>query len=1474
MNFRRKIASLLALVMAFSSLAVFSVSADVTVPQQGFVPSALAGSPTDLTGETAVQVHAALVAAVSGFATTEAIAGTTQAAAVAAPAAFNITAGMSLADAQTAIQTTISAQFTVDAGITMTVTINAAASVAPTVGNDGRIVGHVAVNPAAYFNYIIPALPAVAEALGAITAAPALPALTVGTALAATTFSVAAGTYTGPLADVVWTTNVPGLSFAGAVLSGTPTTAGPFTVTATPSTVGVVAVTLPVTVAAAAGGPISILDVTVAAVYAELTPAQRTAIEGALPGAVTVEGFLGGVLNILRARYVQASTHTLPNFTHTPAGVLQIDGQNVGNIIGAAPWPVITWAGGSLAAPNVTTLNGQVFNINAAIARVMAGAPVNGGGPVLDIRDSNRFPAAGIATHNAAGAATPGFNTLPVGLVAGGTPSTTGTVVTGTRTANHAFNVYIPRRFLDELAHTPHTTIGIDHVLRLELQGHSSAVWSRTARANPTEATPTPGPTSDPFRVGTPNVGGAGSTQSEVGLQVGQTVRIPATTNSPLLYMTLVSPTVIQVRAAETGNAEPWSFAGTQGGIVIPIGVSLSGTGSAEISVSITGGSHLMPQPTVVSLTGPSTPPGFTAPVLLNGTATTTANPVVAGGQATTMIDGGARSILITESTARALSAGANRFDFTHANSATHAENNLMRGITFALPNAFVFAPPRQGENHDPLSPSTWTWTEITAHGITNFLTAWPVNSDGARIGDIFPSQRAAIEHILVQAGVIPANSQAGIHSSPLILRRPANHPQATTVNVQEGPLQQITFNNDGLATNLGTVWNSTEATGGQFFAARNALNQTRYAFFSNPSAGGTGSSVINVITHGITETEYNLNVNQMASITLTNFGVGHANPIAPTFPGAVNVNVGLRHVTGTLGGNNPAPIHVATFDDQRIIFERYTGSAGNIVGIIAGRTYDEHVPFDAETGRSLPTEHGHFNDTPRVQLRDTVGWAGGVGAHGANIGVALFPWTFTVTDANGNPHPHARLAGIRLNTNYDADAANARGFDNDIFHNVFGAPQDTWLNPEDSDNTSDRFTVLFGANGSDVMVANLQHPTQGQITLDAWFYLSTAPNFSGPVYVTASNGQGAGGIVQVANVTAPISVSTGTTSVQMSHARLPVEDIVITENVPGALRAVAAGSTGMLQIAINELPFTAVIGAGGTGGVNGFWPVAPSQVVITGNEGNPGYNIALAPTTAAGIQPYIALSVQRSSVEEGSTITLRDLDVALHNLGIGLYDLLVFGTAIADNGPEINTGLHSGMPGFRRYAFQGFVHPGYLSVGVIIDGGIPPVATPRVLSMAVGAAGATFSSINVDGLPVSLTGGVAVNSPAGGTAGRLYVPMAALFAALGLPEPVWNPATGIVTTTVPGAPNEIVQWRRMGSSGAWQQAFYPVASIIGGGDVAVTNAPFVYEGTGANNWRTLIPLRGLAEGHGLLIGYEAGQATLEFPTRLALPGQ
>jgi hypothetical protein len=1001
---------------------------------------------------------------------------------------------------------------------------------------------------------------------------------------------------------------------------------------------------------------------------------------------------------------------------------------------------------------------------------------------------------------------------LPAGLVGR-------TVHTGARTggqANQRFDVYIPARFLTwnpPLAYTPTVTMTLT----------GGATWARGNNVN------------DPFRIGT--------TAADV-LEVGDTVVINSGANAPFFSMTLVSPTVIQIARFPNdvqgnnliGDVAAWA---PYTGLVVPMWVNLTGTGTSEIAVSFTGGSTgIMPQPTVVSLTGPTTQPGFTTPQRLNGAATTPAGVVVAGGQSTSMIPNGARSILIYEATPRALSA-------TGLGATNEGNTNLLRGITFTLPGAFVFTPPPQPteEGADP------TWIRVFALGINDFLTHVPRNAAGDQVADIFPSQRAAIEAILVEAGVIPANSQAGMHNSPLILRRPASHPQAAQINVPEGPLQQITFNNAGIATNLMSVFQSTAATGGQLWAARDVLVGARYAFFSHPATatGAIGNSTINVITHGIVDADYNLAPHQRASVVLGNFGVGHANPVSPTFPGEVAVNVGLRAIAGNLGGYNPAPVVIADFRDQAVTFTRVPA---NPTAMIAGRTYDEHAPFDPETSRTEPSAHEHFAPTPNLRLQDTVGWAGGVGAHGANIGVALFPWTFTVTDAEGNPHPYARLAGVRLNTNYDADAPNARGFDNDIFHNVFGSPSDTWLTP-DSDNTEDRFTVIFGPNGHDVMVANLAHPTQGQIILNAWFYLSTAPNFEGAVYVTASNGQGQGGIVHAANVTPPITVSTATNPVQFSHARLPVSDIIITENMEGALRAVAGGSTGVLQVAINELPFTALAGA--TGGVNGFWPVNPNNILITGNAGVVENQVLLAPATTVGIQPYIAMTVQRESVGEGSTITLRNLEVALHNLGIGEYDLLVFGSAISDNGPEINTGLHSGMPGFRRYAFQGFVHPAYLDVGVIIDDGMTPDRRESVTvevgftpSTTIVRNGVSHALLDHAGQPIGT-----INRDLGDGRGMLAAPLRAFVYAFNgsVVDTLGHDADGNFrfATIIPGAPNERVYWT-IGVSSVTTQGWT---------NRPIPYAPFI------ENSSAFIPLRGFTYAHGL--GLEVGATNAIF---------
>jgi len=314
-----------------------------------------------------------------------------------------------------------------------------------------------------------------------------------------------------------------------------------------------------------------------------------------------------------------------------------------------------------------------------------------------------------------------------------------------------------------------------------------------------------------------------------------------------------------------------------------------------------------------------------------------------------------------------------------------------------------------------------------------------------------------------------------------------------------------------------------------------------------------------------------------------------------------------------------------------------------------------------------------------------------GFGAAG-QIGTAMNQIVFELTDAEGNALTGATIAAAQLNNNaFGGDAAATRminGFNGLQVRNT------AQFNPlrlnYDPAATGDQRQVrgnpvVAFPTASSMMVTGMSRSNDvaTEIQLDVAFRINTAPNFSGPVYVTATTSIGGfSETVQVAYVNPIIEVETTTTFVQIGSVRTPVANVIIRELEPGAIRP------GTLTIGLTQ---NEVMGlAGFDQGQVLFHPIANANISITTEGpagsaltmnvvGNTRTNIyaatggavvgegpATGNTAVIGAERHF--TVNRQSTSHPSTITITGLAVQAGSMAVsGFRNIQVGGFAITD---------------------------------------------------------------------------------------------------------------------------------------------------------------------------------------------------------------
>ncbi|MDR2167981.1 MAG: copper amine oxidase N-terminal domain-containing protein [Clostridiales bacterium] len=669
-------------------------------------------------------------------------------------------------------------------------------------------------------------------------------------------------------------------------------------------------------------------------------------------------------------------------------------------------------------------------------------------------------------------------------------------------------------------------------------------------------------------------------------------------------------------------------------------------------------------------------------------------------------------------------------------------------------------------------------------------------------------------------------------------------------------------------------------------------VNNYNYAFFSH------NMTRINIVFGNIASSPP---PHIPRSIMVTQIAVEQRAPHTPAW-GEFGITVGSQILTGGnlygstgIAGGATAFIDFVNFAQQNVTFAPPSTEAGELRELRAGQTYYENVPREPRQPHAYPTTASTQVPVPasqldfaraqrglvgarQINLADNVGLMGGVGV-GGGIGLAHGAFTFTVTDAYGEPHPYASLAAVRLNTDFNVhygQPAGNRGFNNDLFHNVVGnigaepTAESVWIQSHATAANvtlrSQMANVMFTADGKSVIVSGMRHYNDLAFELQTWFHISTALSYSGPVYITVDSPV-ITETVRLADVVSPIEVITETTYVQTGILQQPVSTITIRETAPGNL---ASGTR--LEISIPDLPLGVV------GGNNGFWPINASNLSVSGG------GLAALPVLTNQISSTISVDITNPSVDEPGEIVLSGLAVSLHFVAQGYYSLVITGNDLADNfGNLINLRrdvavnqvptLGPNEPMHRRYAFQGYVAPEYLGVGIDV------IAGPGAMVPTLRLPHQTGPHFYVDGEPVQFGGGrqsiniTALTNVNGVNVApnTLYVPFRPIINALtgftGAPESDGDPIRFITGNPMAGIPHTVHVTLPSG-----QVATFWVGEhffMVDGARSYMTSAegipviPFIGNGTIGANASMYLPIRFIAYAFGLEVDNVNNEAVI-----------
>jgi hypothetical protein len=642
-----------------------------------------------------------------------------------------------------------------------------------------------------------------------------------------------------------------------------------------------------------------------------------------------------------------------------------------------------------------------------------------------------------------------------------------------------------------------------------------------------------------------------------------------------------------------------------------------------------------------------------------------------------------------------------------------------------------------------------------------------------------------------------------------------------------------------------------------------------------------------------------------VASIILSRMEVQFRNPWAPNPPyGDINatvsqlawqvrdINVGAtaewRWVANTnpdaeVGGFGGNPVdggvrRIAILADQAIRFipmthesdalENHVIVAGRLPNPVTGALFNPINPLGTgvsngggATGVSGPRVGEHAGEFSTANARED---ARHINTRGVRIEQNVFgfgqqsvlaaPVTYSLVDAEGNPLEGVAMRAVQFSANNAPTASQ-----NPTGHAVpAGQRGVSWtVNfvpagnlPEIAERVGS--SVSFHPNGQEVTVLTGTRGGNPAQHLNARFAIVADANFRGEVYVKVTSPfldtqLGDNNILQIATVRPGVVVAVETTVVPVGFSNTVLADIVISETEPGDL------TTGEMRIAIDQ-PF-------GWGQVV-FGSLTAAQarnVVSVGGSTLPGQRPTVVLHGTDGTENHLNLTLTRIATNLGTepaVITLSGLRVVSPwgTINQGLFGLSVDGLSVTNistraygaanfnwTGTELKVGNEVGGAGFFRWA------QGPLVVANVIDVGGTGIVS-AVVPVTAGVNWAGGGSFFIDGEARSFTNAQGVALTAMNIDGRLFVPMRAVIEGMGGTIEFFagvNGAPHRLITNLPGAVRPEVIWT------------VGLAEVNAVGVVRpLTNAPMIWNGPGqdANIGSTFLPLRGIAEAHGLIL--------------------
>jgi hypothetical protein len=673
------------------------------------------------------------------------------------------------------------------------------------------------------------------------------------------------------------------------------------------------------------------------------------------------------------------------------------------------------------------------------------------------------------------------------------------------------------------------------------------------------------------------------------------------------------------------------------------------------------------------------------------------------------------------------------------------------------------------------------------------------------------------------------------------------------------------------------------------------AVNARSYAFFSHDDTRlnivlgprDSGGALWGTTGNNSNEVDPNAPVR---TLNITELRFQHREPFSPTFAPNVQITVGQNmgpgysYGTSGIGGNTNWSGNAVSFENYELAFRQMGSPTAapntNNPEHSGNRFWSGFAPF---SGVNAPLVQGQGtaigNGTPvtRGDIANNWNFSAGVRLVQPTAGLInnlIGANTFTLVDAEGNILDDAIIAAVFVGTGPSDQAIDARGI---VINHVSAL---TTADLVDGTHGHGEANVAFSPDGRSVTIsgitpnpANRNHNTN----LNVRFAITTDPNFSGNVYVQASGGLidtnlSGTSIVQIATVEAPFTISVEAREVALGVNYVVLNDITITENSAGAF--MGTGANRFIELRLDH--------AFG-GGQLSFAPVNTTQarqMVTTEGNAVAAHNIqaTLQPFTAANAD-VLRIDLTRNffiAGTEATTITISGVRVGgtFNQIPRGIYGFTATGTAITNvDAGEINTLTASGstpervltanQPNFRRYGHGPLRIENVFAVGVSLDAGgnfVDPNAPTPVIT--VGWAPGTSMTIN--GATQTFANGM--SSIFNAETQRIYFPITELVAALGGTFD-WDDSRAYITgnryltTVIPGAANETVTW------------IFPhprpyadtTVMVEGLGPRTVTNAPFlgVNEVNPSNNGRTMIPVRGLVQAHGLVIEDGTGSSVI-----------